>query len=551
MREGVTGREDRRLPASSPLAWIGEHAWEVALLCAAAGILCAQVFGHLVADTDLWGHVRFGQLILAEGLPEVDPYAYTSAGHPWINHEILAEVAFGWAYTHFGAAGLQLVRYALVLPIVLLVWREMAVGGGGPATGWLGTALVVSGMGAGIGTIRPHLITYLFFLLVLMCVVRAGRPGTRLPWLVPLIIAVWVNAHGGVLAGVGIVGIWWFGEGVAALSGRGDGYAVFARATMVLLASIVALAANPYGPELPVFLLDTATEARPFISEWRSVAARPQSLFIWLVFTVFGLVVTFRAHREIRLSHGMMLGALALLPLLAIRHVPLYALGWGVLLAPHMPDIVGRLRRRRREWRAAGAVPLVPETLLVGAGVFVGGAGVVVTVTMGSFPCIPVPTGEDGPTAPPREAVAILRRSGVSGNLATPFDWGEYVIWHLGPEVQVGMDGRRETVYPDSTYRAYRAFEVGAGNWYRWLEQYGADMVLVKSERPPDNLLALKSGWRELFRSEVSALYGREDWPGTARIEEAGRRETHAAMAACFPGAPGGAEQTSSPSSRT
>ena len=50
----------------------------------------------------------------------------------------------------------------------------------------------------------------------------------------------------------------------------------------------------------------------------------------------------------------------------------------------------------------------------------------------------------------PARAIGLLEQSGVEGNLAVYFDWGEYAIWHLQPGIKVGMDGRRETVYPDS-----------------------------------------------------------------------------------------------------
>ncbi len=44
-------------------------------------------------------------------------------------------------------------------------------------------------------------------------------------------------------------------------------------------------------------------------------------------------------------------------------------------------------------------------------------------------------------------AVALLKQSGAGGNMAVPFDWGEYVLWHLGPAIKVSIDGRRETLY--------------------------------------------------------------------------------------------------------
>ncbi|MFW6192831.1 MAG: hypothetical protein ACOC83_05020 [Gemmatimonadota bacterium] len=511
-------------------------------MAAAAGVLAAHVFALFVADPDLWGHVLFGQLLLSDGLPRLDPFAYTSGDHPWINHEILSEVALGWAYSRFGSAGLQGLRYLLVGSVILLVWRELARGGLGAGAGALGTALVVSAMGSGLATIRPHLFTYLFFLLVLICLARTDHSETRWSWPVPLVLALWINFHGGVLAGVGVVGLWWAGEGLSALWDRRPRAVPFATATLVLAASVLALLANPYGWELPVFLLDTATEARPIITEWQPVTDSPARLALWTILTVLGLALVFWRRPRLRISHVLVLGVLAFLPLLAVRHLPLYALGWAVLLAPHMPDLAGWIRRRRRARLDAGAFRAAPEAALVALGLSVGIAGGVVAVERGSFPCVPLASEDHDVRPPPQEAVAVLERSQVSANLATPFGWGEYVIWHLSPRVRVGMDGRRETVYPDSVYEDYKAFRAGAGDWRRWLERYGADLALVMTESPPDNLLALKDGWREVHRDDAAALYGREAWPGTERVAEAGEDAAGRGDgsdhpgAGCFPG---------------
>ena len=46
------------------------------------------------------------------------------------------------------------------------------------------------------------------------------------------------------------------------------------------------------------------------------------------------------------------------------------------------------------------------------------------------------------------DLAAAAQLKGLSGNLWTSFDWGEYAIWHFGPVLRVSIDGRRETVYP-------------------------------------------------------------------------------------------------------
>lgn len=500
-------------------------------------MVAGYVVGGLVVDPDLWGHVAFGKAILASGLPEHDPHAYTSGGHTWINHEVAAELAFGWLHARLGPAGLQLLRYGLAALVVGLLWREQVRAGQRASGAALVTAFLVLPLGAGLATVRPHLFTYAFFLLVLLCLVRGDREGSRWPWAVPVLLAAWVNFHGGVLAGVGVVGLWWAAKTAASTLGRGRSGFPPGRAAVVLALGLAALAVNPYGVELPRFLLETATVPRPEITEWAPITASPVGLALWVALTAGGgwLLVRGRGG-SLPWEHGAILAALALLPLLALRHQPLYAIGWGVLLAPRIPDLAARLARYRSERLRTGRRPAAFDVVLVAACVLVGAAGTAVTAGLGSFPCIPLPSEKTGEKEYPQRAVRVLQESGVSGDLATPFTWGEYAIWELAPAVRVGMDGRRETVYPDSVYDAYLRYRNGVDDWVAWLDDHGADAALVEAGSPPDNLLALAPGWREVHRDEVAALHARREWSGAERLAEASAALRDFEARRCFPG---------------
>jgi hypothetical protein len=107
----------------------------------------------------------------------------------------------------------------------------------------------------------------------------------------------------------------------------------------------------------------------------------------------------------------------------------------------------------------------------------------------------------------PIAAVALLKQSGVSGNLATQFEWGEYIIWHLGPQIKVSMDGRRETIYSTAIYRQYMDFHFGVNDWDALLRQHWTDLALVKKHKSVHNLLKLKSEWLMVYEDSKSALF--------------------------------------------
>jgi len=99
------------------------------------------------------------------------------------------------------------------------------------------------------------------------------------------------------------------------------------------------------------------------------------------------------------------------------------------------------------------------------------------------------------------------------------FGWGQYLIWHLGPQVRVGMDGRRETVYPPDVYEEYVDFHFGVNDWEAILRRQPPDAVLVSKGSAPANLLALHSAWRQVFADEESILFVRTDSVAAVVIE--------------------------------
>ena len=64
----------------------------------------------------------------------------------------------------------------------------------------------------------------------------------------------------------------------------------------------------------------------------------------------------------------------------------------------------------------------------------------------------------------PARAFALLKDSGVRGNLAVSFDWALYALYHLGPGIKISFDGRRETAYSPEMIRAHWRFG-GASEW--------------------------------------------------------------------------------------
>ncbi|MEJ2601266.1 MAG: hypothetical protein P8Z00_23250 [Anaerolineales bacterium] len=450
-----------------------------------------------VVDPDLWGHLRFGLDTLHNGyLTLQDPYAYTSAGQMWINHEWLAEVLFALAWRAGGNLGLIILKDLVEILILWLAFAYLRHRGIVPLWAAIYVMLFLPIMLPSMATVRPQMFSNLNFAFVLLIIAMVEHGRYSWLWAAPPTICFWVNTHGGVLAGIAILLIW----AVMHLLFQPS---TWKRVVAPIGFASLALLVNPYGVGLMRFLLQTAVGTRPEITEWAPLQIRSIVGVLYLIgltLSIAGIVYGGRPKRWPLLA---VFAVLALLPLLAVRHLPLFALGAVMLTGEHIDGLRSRYMPTSKKNK-----PL-PEWL----GIFqLGGVLLIWTMVFPHLAKLPVKSADADFTFP-TPAVHLIKQSGVSGNLMINFNWGEYAIWQLSPRIKVGMDGRRETVYPEKVYSEYMNFHYGIKHWDAILENYPTDMVLVENGSSPSNLLKLAPNWELVFSDDLSTLFVRRDSP--------------------------------------
>ena len=106
---------------------------------------------------------------------------------------------------------------------------------------------------------------------------------------------------------------------------------------------------------------------------------------------------------------------------------------------------------------------------------------------------------------PTSAQLEYIKRNYSSGNILTEFAWGEYLIWNLGPQMKVGLDGRYETVYQDHVANEYFAYIKGKENGF--LSAYAHDLVLFPPDRPPVASLRSNPDWKVAYEDMYSILF--------------------------------------------
>jgi len=478
-----------------------------------AAVVC--VYSVRQADPDLWGYLSYGRLFLERGaIVRDDPFAYTSSGHTWVTFEYGAHVLLWTAFHYGGALGLIALKCLLGGAALYCLFAAIRDASDQPPV-WLPVFLLATSAVSRYFLFRPQLFTFACFALFVLLLRRfLLRGDTRGLWVLPFVMVLWVNTHGGFVAGLGALGLAMGLRVSANVRLRPFDPRRFLAGTLPLWFAVAASAAatllNPLGLRLWRYVLTELTHNtnRQYIAEWRPVSLSndPWSAMVLTLLTVMLITAAWLAHRRGRTAAGPppIAWAASCVPLIAmsylsVRHVPLAAL-WT---APVIALLGSRIRmdvpaaiHSRRLWfvlRGLGAVPVLLTFAVVYAE---PGPSIRRTGTLGrTDPC---------------GAVDFLRRNHLTGNLYTPLWWGAYITWELHPDVRVSMDGRNISLFAgDQVLENLRFYSQNVDEADENVPlRYATDFLLIPTDRPIIQRVRSDERWTQLYADRDAVLFG-------------------------------------------
>jgi len=488
-------------------------------------LVAANLLAWRSIEPDLWGHIQYGEDWIHGGtMPTTASHTYSTPNQPWVNHENLFELAVAFGQRTIGGYGLMIFKCLSGLWLLWMMVRNasrLAV----PA---IAAAVAMIPVAAGLAEfwlMRPQLFSFLFFGLMLLAFDRAFRAWaisktvqTKWLWLcIPILIA-WTNAHGGFAAGLCVF--------IAVLGLRGIELSWHQRreATGIILhfavlgvAAILSVLINPYGWELPYWMIVSLSQPRPEVSEWANILDGGGVLFPFLALSILSIagVCLTRFKRD-----WVQIVVLALIAVQAIghlRHLAFFAIAFGFW----MPQHVWSLWHRLVEWRPTLGVHQEftgRAAKLIGMELFAVAAALVALLgyTFVTF-------GVDR-SKYPVAAFEFMDREHINGRLVVTFDWAQYALAALAPSTTVGFDGRYDTCYPQTVVdmnfdllfgsdmsRRHRGADSGPVDSNRVLEFGNPNLVLMDCIADPAAVQHLDQhgDWIPLYRDARSALWGR------------------------------------------
>jgi hypothetical protein len=431
------------------------------------GVCLLGLFSTEIADTDFWWHLKTGQYIVERhSLPVPDPFAYTTSAaaayrgeeqvrHFNLTHEWLSQVLMYTVYAVAGFPGIILARAVLLAGLCglagFLAARLSANFYAGIAAACAAASVVVA-----FAADRPGVVSFLgVAVFVSLLELRRGW------WILPPLGLLWSNCHGGFLLGW-VVLVAYSAE--ALLLRRRAAWARDSRRLWLVTACAIAASGinpNGFGVLSTVFAYRRSPMTANLI-EWQapSLWGPPYGFDVLLYAAAIVLVVSWR---KVRPAHWILFAVFAGASLAAFRNTPLIGFLAPVLIAAYFPLRV----------KVPGGLAWAPPILAL--------AGVAAGFAQGRFLQLrvaewTVPTG----------AADYLLEHHVTGPIFNTYEQGGYLIWRLGTQARVFIDGRSlsETVYRDYNRILFNAGSYAdqvAGPREELLNRYSIQAVVMNT----------------------------------------------------------------------
>jgi len=465
----------------------GIYVFVISFACVYYLVNAPLLLGHY----DLGWHLAAGDLIRDRGsIPFHDPWSFTSGGRQWFNlswlWDAIASVIF--QYTNFSGLMLFTVACGTVLVGYL---TSICISSGASAI-----AVCISVLSASL--LYPAFATYPNIYLaaspnvstMLFSVIFYGECLKRTRWfLLPAIMVLWANLHGGFLLGLLIIGVFC---GVALL--RRD-WANFRIYIFAGVGCFIAIFINPLGWHIYEGLATVLGHfSQAYITEWwpyyRNITVPgsiPGIVYI-LIFVALELRYRGLCPIEPRLLSWLFL----FLGLYQYRYTSFFFIFSTVPLALHLDRVLPKLPDNLRIERS-----------LLTAGIIAACALPLVYMRIDPALGLPEMLSE--------QDVLYLQTHFPHARLLNHWNYGGILIFRDRGTIPVFVDGRAATAYPDVLLRDYfklGQLEVNETDWDTVLEKYQIDTVLwVKAHEELRRFLVGKRGWKEAYAGLYASIY--------------------------------------------
>ena len=518
------------------LRWLMPSVADLIFVAILGALVFTPLSVKLLNDAGIGWHVRTGQLILStHQVPREDPFS-SQISLRWFAWEWLYDVAVGKLEAWCGLNGVVWLT-AVVIAAAFAGTFRLAVKRG---TNLL-AALILTLLALSASMIhflaRPHVFTWLFAL-VWFCILDSTesdsrRSGRRL-WILPVLMVVWVNVHGGfllgfvILASYWIASLWtWLRSKESRLEESLHKISAGKRTRVLMLvgiASALASLLNPYGWNLHEHIYEYLTNRffMDHIDEFQSPNFHGVAQKCFLILLLISIAAMAARGGRLRLSQVLLALFAISAALFASRNIPVSSILLVLIVGPLVPQLgFGRFTQKMGAVDSGLRGHLWPLVASVATLAIAANGGHVGTKKWMD--------AHFDPLRMPVDAVNFLRNKNARAYelqdaraaemaqchpfvpMFSPDYWGGYLIYRNYPNNKVVFDDRHD-FYGEWRLQKYLTLMHLEPGWEKWLDWFGGCMILPKSA-PLTSVLSKSPEWKMIYTDDVAAVIVPAKWP--------------------------------------
>ena len=460
----------------------------------------------LLGDGDTGYHIRAGEYIIAtHSIPKSDIFSFHTPPIPWTAHEWLSEVIMAVVHSLFGLNGIVAFFAFLLALTTYLLLRVLKEYGSDILLSTVMAILVLTSSQIH-WLARPHIFS---FVLMIIChyLLESWRCGrmNRL-YLLPLIMLLWVNLHGGFLGGFILLGAYLVGNLATMLSvpaaERASHMDKVKQLGFAITACLVACLINPYGYHILLFPFKLVSDRfiMDHISEFLSPDFHQWMPFKYLLLLLIAICAVSR--KSIEATELVLILIFTNMALYSARYIPLFALVTAPILtrmanearglfSGSLADFFSKRSENvaRIDSRATGCLWPAAAVLVVAATLFSG-------TLHHSF----------DEKIKAVAACEFLMKEKLPGNMFNNDEFGDYLIYRGASSYKVFFDGRSD-MYGTGMLKEYNKVVNFEPGWERILDKYRVTWIFFDSKSNFSRFLLKDKSWVLVYSDKVADIF--------------------------------------------
>ncbi len=462
---------------------------------------------NMLADADTGYHIRAGDYILeTRTVPKHDIFSYHSPSLPWTAHEWLSEVVMAVLHRISGLTGVVIffsllisLTYALLFRCIRVYRRNIVID-----VLIILLALVSSQIH---WLARPHVFSLLFMVVWwhLLDGHQNDRGGRLI--LLPPIMLLWVNLHGGYLTGFILTGVYFLVNLIGFLRSREEDKEKTFRKTRslayVLIACLLVSLVNPYGYRILLFPFRLITDSHIMdnVNEFLSPNFHNPMPFKYLLFLLVGILAISR--KPLDLIEVILVLLFLNMVLFAARYIPLFAIVAAPILSRQADALLAVAPENR--WavslkKSAGRIATIDASARGYGWPLAGMLLVFMGVAVGRIEF------RFDEKIKPVAAVEFLKKEYIDGAMYNDDEFGDYLIYATYPRYRVFFDGRSD-MYGTERFKEFQKIMVFGQGWEGVVEKYDIRWFFIGSDSVLTRYLLARPEWSLIYSDNVANIH--------------------------------------------